>query len=46
MSLFKTDPQAALDKARRKLTSVDENLATLRASGPRCCFRLKMPALL
>lgn len=32
MSLFKSsDPQAALDKARRKLSSVDENLASLRA---------------
>jgi DNA anti-recombination protein RmuC len=32
VSLFKSsDPQAALDKARRKLSSVDENLASLRA---------------
>lgn len=32
MSLFKSsDPQAALGKARRKLFSVDENLASLRA---------------
>jgi hypothetical protein len=31
MSLFKADPVAALDKARKKLTSADENLASLRA---------------
>jgi hypothetical protein len=31
MSMFKSDPTAALDKARRKLSSVDENLASLRA---------------
>jgi multidrug efflux pump subunit AcrA (membrane-fusion protein) len=29
--IFKTDPQAALDKARKKLSGVDENLASLRA---------------
>jgi hypothetical protein len=29
--IFKSDPTAALDKARKKLSSVDENLASLRA---------------
>jgi DNA anti-recombination protein RmuC len=29
--IFKSDPQAALDKARKKLSSVDENLASRRA---------------
>jgi DNA anti-recombination protein RmuC len=29
--IFKSDPAAALDKARKKLSSVDENLASLRA---------------
>jgi hypothetical protein len=29
--IFKTDPQAALGKARKKLSGVDENLASLRA---------------
>jgi hypothetical protein len=29
--IFKADPTAALDKARKKLSSVDENLASLRA---------------
>jgi hypothetical protein len=31
MSLFKSDPAAALEKTRQKLVSVDENLASLRA---------------
>jgi hypothetical protein len=29
--IFKSDPTAALDKARKKLSGVDENLASLRA---------------
>ena len=31
MSIFKSDPSAALDKTRAKLASVDDNIASLRA---------------
>ena len=41
--IFKQDPAAALDKTRAKLSSVEDNIASLRAKRAEVCSR-RMPA--